>query len=285
MKKAHDPLLIPEAKKAIEKILNSATVDIVESVDYLTVDRAWRSWLGQSTFNDIAGLEQFKYSCFSPGTTASFGDFISRWPGRRVRVSRSDFILTSVLSRAYNRLLKPLEEGKIEHNDCVIISFPYSGNGSYYSGWEELLDQAEALRVPVFVDGAYFSISHGIKYPLDRICVTDFVTSITKSISGTSFRLGIRFTRENVDDSLSASLYGSNLFDRLNGYLSIKLLEQFPHDWIINKYLQRSQEIATKHNLTPTNTITLMLGGQEYKEFKRGDFNRVCISEELSKLS
>lgn len=285
MKLAHDPLCIPEAVDFINQLMPTLTVDMLSRVDHTTLDQTWRNWLESSSHNTIAGLNTFKHSAFSAGTSPVFGEFISRYPTRRVRVSRSDFIITRILARTYNRELVYLEDAPLSANDCVILSVPFSGNGSYYPTHTELFDQADALEIPVFVDGAYFGISHGIKYPLDRDCVTDFATSLSKHIAGVPFRMGIRFTRQVVDDGISASLLGSNVFDRLNSYLSIQLLNQFSHDWIINRYRNLSNLVCTANNLTSTNTVTIAIGTPEMEEFKRGDFTRVCISEELNRLS
>jgi hypothetical protein len=285
MKQAHDPIHIPESNEFINGLMSNITVDQLQQVAHTELDTAWRSWLNNSSYNTVHALNQFDYSCFSAGTTPAFGEFISRFSTRRVRVSRSDFVLTRILSATYNRSMLYLEDAELDQNDCVIISFPFSGNGSLYPGYNQLLDHADKLQVPVFIDGAYFGISHGIDYPLAHACVTDFSVSLSKHLSGNCLRLGIRFTRNSVDDCISAGLIGNNLFDRLNSYVSIQLLNQFSHDWIIDKYKQSSNLICAQHNLVPTNTITIGLGGQEYITFKRGDYIRVCISEKLSKLS
>jgi hypothetical protein len=284
MKQAHDPLYIPDSVEFIDGVMSNITIGQLQQINHVDLDTAWRSWLNNSSHNTVNGLNQFAYSCFSAGTTPAFGEFISRFPTRRVRVSRSDFVLTRILSDTYSRSMLYLEDAELNENDCVIISFPFSGNGSLYPGCNELLDCADKLNVPVFIDGAYFGISHGIDYPLAHPCVTDFSVSLSKHIGGNCLRLGIRFTRNSVDDGISAGLIGSNVFDRLNSYVTVQLLNQFSHNWIIDKFKTSSDLICAQYNLTPTNTITIGLGGQDYKQFKRGDYIRVCISEELSKL-
>jgi hypothetical protein len=285
MQLIHDPLIIPETVDFMNRVLSTSTVQTIQQLKHQELDQCWRAWLTASSYNRVIGLDQFCYSSFCAGTTPAFGEFISRNCNRRVRASRSDFIVSRILSRSYNRALVHLEDEELHSNDCVIMSFPFSGNGSLYPAHDRLLDQADQLGVPVFVDGAYFSISHGIDYPLYRKCVTDFVLSLSKSMGDSSFRMGIRFTRNKVDDGITAPLLGHDIFDRLNSYVSIKLLNEFSHDWIINKYRPTSDLICAQNNLTPTNTLTLALGGQEHLQFKRGDYIRVCISKELSRLS
>jgi len=285
MKLAHDPLRITECIEFINGLMSNITVEQLAQIKHSELDTAWREWLTASSYNRVNGLEQFNSSCFSAGTTPAFGEFISRFPNRRVRVSRSDFVITRILCTAYQRPMTYLEIEKLDKNDCLILSFPFSGNGSYYPDHEALLNSADELNIPVFVDAAYFGISHGIDYPLHRPCVTDFAVSLSKNLAGNTFRTGVRFTRKPIDDGLSATLIAANIFDRINSYLAIKLLAQFPHDWLIDKYCSPSKTICLQNNLTPTQTITIGIGGPEHIQFKRGDYIRVCISEELSRLS
>lgn len=283
MKISHDPLHIAEVISYIDTLWPTITYQKLTALTNSDLDQAWRKWLLDSPYHSVSGLSTMLYSAFCPGTTDVFGEFISRYPNRRVRVSRSDFVLTPILARAYDRELVFLEDDVLTNNDCVIASIPFSGNGTMMPDWNNLLDRADALQVPVFIDGAYFGISHGLHYPLDRKCITDFAVSLSKNLAGNPLRLGIRFTKDNIDDGVTAGLIGSDIFDRLGAYLSIELLEKYPHAWLIDRLKPMSQQICHELGLTSTNTVTIGLGGDEYRQdFLRGDFVRVCITQEIS---
>ena len=285
MKLAHDPIQNSEVQGSIDEILSNLSLTTIASVTHNQLDSQWRRWLQNSSHNTIIGLDSLPYSAFCPGTTDAFGEFIARYSTHTIRVSRNDFVVTKILARSWNRKLKFLEDGPLEHNDCVLISLPFSGNGSYYSAWPSILDQAEELDVPVFVDAAYFGLSHDIVYPLNRTCIKDFTVSLSKNLAGNSLRLGIRFTRDQVDDGITAGLLGSDIFDRLNAYISIELLKAYSHNWFISKYKKSSDMIAKNLGLSNTHTVTLKIGNDSMTEFKRGDFVRVVISEELSDIA
>lgn len=282
MLKGHRPLQDQEVIDYINKLFKEIGYQDLEHVKYEQLDRVWRQWLTTDTYNNIIGLDSFKYSAFCPGTTDAFGEFIARYSNRRIRVSRSDFILTKILANTYSKELVFLEQGPLESNDCIIISYPYSGNGSEYPKQDELLDSADQLGVPVFIDGAYYGISYGVTYPLDRKCVVDFAVSLTKNMVGDPLRLGIRFTKEPVDDCITAGLLGSDIYDKLGTFISIKLLERFPQSWLLDKYKTYAEVICSKFNLQTTKTITLALGDSTMYEYKRGDYVRLCITDELN---
>lgn len=279
------PIHDKEILNYIESILHNISFDQLKKVTHTELDQAWRNWLQASTNNNIIGLEQFKYSSFTAGTTPSFSEFIGRNNTRRIRASNADFILTSLIAKTYNREIVYLEDAPLEKNDCLIISVPFSGNGFLHPQYPNILDTADQLGVPVMIDAAYFGISHGIEYALTHHCVTDFCVSLSKNFSTQTLRLGIRFTKENIDDGISAGVIGHNVFDRLGSYISIKLLNQYSHDWFINRYRPLALEVCQQVGLEPTNTVTFGLGTSAMTKYQRGDYVRVCISKTISRLS
>jgi len=282
---SHIPMQDKQIIAFIDTIFPKITFEKLNNLTHEDLDLTWRKWLLSSNHNTISGLDFFKYSSFSPGTTDAFGEFISRYPNRRIRVSRNDFILTKILSKSYNRELLYLEDSKIERDDCLIISLPFSGNGDIYPNFDDLLNDCDKSDVPVFIDGAYFGISNNIHYPLDRKCIKDFVLSLSKNLAGNPLRLGIRFTKEQIDDGITAGLLGSDIFDRLGSYISIELLNNFSHNWTIEKYRNKSNEICEHFGLIPTKTFTIAIGPENMIQFKRGDYVRISITEELSRVS
>jgi hypothetical protein len=283
MKLGHDPLHIPEVQRYIDTIFPRITTEKLRSVTNEHHDATWRNWLCASSYNNIVGLDQFEYSSFVPGTTDAFGEFIARYPDSRVRVSRSDFILTPILCRQWNRTIVDLEDDKLREGDILIMSFPFSGNGSTYPDQENVLDQADSLSVPVFVDGAYFGISQDVEYDLTHPCITDFSVSLSKCLTGNPLRVGIRFTKDNIDDGVTAGMIGSDVWDRLGAYIGIDLLRQYSHDWVVETIKPISDQVCKELDLIPTNTMTLATSDIEIKEFLRGDYTRVCITEEIAR--
>jgi hypothetical protein len=285
VKLTHDPIQDREVKDSIDKILSNLSLATITTVTHNELDLQWRHWLLDSSYNTVIGLDSLPYSAFCPGTTDAFGEFIARYPTHTIRVSRNDFVMTKILAKSWNRNLKFLEDDPLENGDCVLTSLPFSGNGSYHAAWPSILDQADELDVPVFIDAAYFGISHDTVYPLNRTCIKDFTVSLSKNLVGNPLRLGIRFTRDQVDDGITAGLIGSDIFDRLNAYISIELLKTYSHDWFISKYKHHSDTIAKNLGLSNTNTVTLKIGNESMTEFKRGDFIRVVVSDELSRAA
>lgn len=280
MEVGHTPLQIPEIINYADRILSEITLDKLEKVTNQKHDQAWREWLKNSDHNKINGLETMKHSAFIPGTTDAFGEFMSRYPTRRVRASRSDFILTRILAKNWTRTFLELEEEELKENDLLIISHPFSGNGGVYP--ENVLDHADRLGVPVMLDAAYFGNSQGVTYDLNRECIKDFAVSLSKCLAPNQLRLGIRFTRDKVDDGVTAGLLGADIYDRLGCHIAIELMRRYSHNDVVKLVKPISDSICFEHNLQATNTMTLAIGPEKMREqFERGDYIRVCITDEI----
>lgn len=241
------------------------------------------NWLTENTYNHVVGLEKFPYACYSNGSSASFGEFISRYPTRRIRSSRSDFILTKILCQTYQRNYCAIEDDQLHSDDCLIVSLPFSGNGTILNNLEEILTVCDQKNIPVMIDASYYGIGFNVVYNLDHSCITDFVCSLSKNYYCNDLRVGIRFTKYPVDDGISAALLMANTFNKFGGYIGYQLLNTFSHTWFIDRYKSDYFNACQKFGLMPTQTITMAIGDENYKEFTRGDYVRVCVSRAISK--
>jgi len=190
--------------------------------------------------------------------------------------------MAGILSKAYNRKLVYIEDHPITENDLIIMSLPFCGNGGVHKNYNEILIDADRLGVPVLIDGAYFGISKGLTYDFNHSCITDFTVSLSKCFDVMNLRLGIRFTKEKIDDGISAGIIAGDIFNRYGGKIAVGLMREFSAKFIPDKYQSEYLKICKLYELTPTNTVTLALGNQTlHKDFMRGEYARLCISEHL----
>lgn len=277
------PIHDSEIYKFINQTVKQVDFETILKFDYSLYSDRFYKWLTEDTYNYISGLEKFPYSCYSHGSSAGFGEFISRHPSRRIRASRSDFILTKILCQTYQRNYCALEDDLLTDNDCLIVSLPFSGNGTSLDNLEDILNLCDQLGIPVLIDASYYGIGFDVEYNLDHSCITDFLCSLSKNYYCNDLRVGIRFTKIPVDDGISASLIMANTFNKFGGYIGHQLLNTFSHQWFINRYKSDYIDVCHNYNLTPTQTITMAIGSEQYKEFTRGDYVRVCVSRAISK--
>ena len=278
----HTPFDDKEIRSFVNKCLAEITIEEVENFKHEVFHNTFKKWLEASTHNKI-DLTGFPYSSFMFASLSGWPEFLARNHTRRIRSSSDDFQMTRILARNYTINYLPLEKEPLAKNDALIISHPCAGNGDVMPNLFETLDKAEELMIPTMLDCAYFGIGHGFEYPLHYKCISECVFSLSKNLGTTQFRLGARFTRDNRDDGLTCGLLSSDIYNKHGALLTCKLLDQFSHDWFINKWKDISSETAKELDLIDTNCVTLKTSNKPLPEFQRGSYVRVCISEELSK--
>lgn len=281
MRKQHLPIKDSLVRNHITHFLKQLDMDSVNHLQYKEYDECFRDWI-VSTKHTFKGIELLQHSAFSNGTGSAFGEFISRYPGRRVRASNSEFVMARIIAKAYGRNFKEIEEDEITENDLVILSMPFCGNGGKHSQQETILQKADALNVPVMIDGAYIGISEGMDFDFTHPCIKDFTVSLSKVFDVMNLRIGIRFSKDKLDDGLSCGILAGDIFNKMSATLGINLMQEFEGTYILEKYKQKYLDYCKQFNLTPTNTLTLALGDKIlHKEFMRGDYARICVSEDI----
>ena len=67
--------------------------------------------------------------------------------------------------------------------------------------------------------------------------------------------------------------------DANNQQITLKLLQKYSFDYIYKKYERFQKYYCDKMNLTPTNIVTLGIGGKKWAKYNRGGKkNRLCLS-------
>ena len=88
--------------------------------------------------------------------------------------------------------------------------------------------------------------------------------------------------KRNFNDDPVDVFNSLSMVNNYGAFMGNELINHFNPDFNYLKYFERQKEVCFKNNLTPSMCVIFGLGGDEYKEFNRGgEFNRVCISEEL----
>jgi len=276
------PLENPKVLNFVEKSLKEFSFLKFNEYNYCDFSNATKHWLTSSLYNSIRGLDEFVFDCYSSGTSPAFTSFIGRHINKRIRYSRNDFALSKIVSNAFSANHCYLEDDKLKEGDALILSMPFSGNGGLIDNYNNILTVCDSKDIPVMIDGAYFGISFGVDYNLTHKCITDFCTSLSKPYGFGQIRVGIRFTKEEIDDELTALTVFDN-YNKLGAWLGHRVIENFNHNWVIDQHRQIYLDICEEYNLNPTNTLTLGLGGTEYaNKFKRNDYVRVCVSGEIN---
>jgi hypothetical protein len=280
---SHKPLSDSVVEQELFRLLGLVSSDQVSLDSWSTntyVDSFIR-WIQAGTYNQIHGLDGFDYFAYGHGAIEGIEEFINRHSRhRRIRFSQAEFIIDKIICNSVGANFLHLESGPIEPNDAVLVSLPFAGNGGIYPGYNDMIVQCSQLNVPVLLDLAYYGISHGMNIDLTHSCITDVIFSLSKPMI-TQLRLGLRLTRKYYDDVLQTNS-DLKIYNRISTFVGVQLMEKFPCDYIISKYLDKQINICNNLGITPTATVTLAIGNEKnHNDFYRNGIYRICITDEL----
>ena len=273
--------------RPIKDTLVSKTYDSFKHSPLCTIDNykdLWFKWITSSKLKQIKGLEKFKYSNYSQGTSQSFDNFFIRHSSSKTLTCLiGDFQYHSCLGKHTNFSYFNLSHQPT--NCALIISLPFSDYGKTHPNFYEVLEYCNKFDIPVCLDLAYWGISSNISIDLDQYkCVKEVTCSLSKPFyTLENHRIGIRFSREYLDDGISM-IDEVKMYNKHSIELGCLFLSTFDCDFIYNKYKVAQLSICADNNLIPTDCVIFGIGGDEYNQYNRGidGNNRVCISDLLN---
>lgn len=237
-----------------------------------------------STHN-LVGIEKYTECCYTNGTSESFINFYLRYKGiKRLRLAKGDYFYHKMTQRLYFQ--EPdnfawLHEEDLSKGDMLVISCPFSDSGDLYSDLENILITCDNLNIPVLLDLAYINIAKNLSINLNHKCIEYVVSSLSKALPLENFRVGIRLQKEKFEDPLYVINEDDyNYLNTMSMWLGAKMMQEFPANYIINKYEQAQQYWCDKLDLKPSKCVIFGIDTKnKYPEYSRGlKTNRLCFS-------
>jgi len=268
--------------QAIQQFLkdqSSLNHDTVKN-DYFKTFKEWMF----STHN-VQGHEQYDQICYTHGTTETFSQFYIRYRNaKRLRIKKGDYFYHSMMQKLwYSDRFAWLDEDEIREGDVVAVSVPFSQTGDVPANLENILNECDKKSVPVLLDMAYLNIAKGLDINLNHTCIEYIASSLSKVFPLELSRVGIRLQKKKFEDQLYViNEDGYNYINLQNCYVATKLMQQFPADYIYDKYLPKQKQYCEELDIVPSKCVIF---GLDYKEqhtqYKRRDDDkeaRLCFS-------
>tara|TARA_Y100001937_G_C7102400_1_gene323172 strand:+ start:369 stop:1247 length:879 start_codon:yes stop_codon:yes gene_type:complete len=263
-----------DTKKVLDEPLDLSCLNDVDIINNFLLE--FNLWIKSSTMNSLVGLDNFKYSCYSLGTSEAFDKFYMKNAKRRFRCFKGEYMYHK-LSWRDKFDWDWLEEKPLQNMDAVVISLPFADTGDKHDKYNQLMNQCCELNVPVLVDCAYFGICRDIEFNLDYDCITDITFSLSKTFPVAYARIGMRCTRMDNDDSMFV-YQKTNYNNKIGAALGLKYFERFTPDYITEKYIDKQLNFCNTVGVNPSKTV---LFGIDYKH-KFDQYNRGGNTNRLS---
>jgi len=242
----------------------------------------YREWIQSTKNNTINGMEQYPYACFTNGTTESFDKFYAKHSTRRFRFFKGEFVYHRLSCRNNNYDWAYLEDSKLDKNDGVIISLPFSDTGNKHNQLDYILDTCDELNVPVLLDCAYFGICKGLDFNFTHECIKEITFSLSKTFYSAYIRIGARFSRQDDDDSLFVT-NKMGYVNRVSAQIGINLLDHFSPDYIFEKYRQRQTDYCSILDVESSSCVLFGIGDNRWDDYNRDrETNRLSFHKFLA---
>lgn len=239
-------------------------------------------WIQGSHLNEILGLNEFPYKNYSNGTSETFDKFYLKNSGRRFRCLRGEYAYHKIAWQ--NKFNWAYLEGlELQPNDAVVISLPFADTGDKHPNYDAILSRCSELRIPVLVDCAYFGVCQDLIFNLSHACISDVTFSLSKTFPIAYARVGIRFNREDDDDTMSAySKVGYN--NKIGAAIGLRYLDNFSPDYMVKKYTSQQKIYCDQMALKVSKTILFGIDEENnYPEYNRGSIsNRLSFHRQFS---
>ena len=273
----NDPSVI-KFIKSIYKKNQSLYKSLNDENVHLNFLKEYRRWIKSSKLNKLKNLDKFKFSCFSNGSSQAFDYFYAKYKDRKFRAFKGEYVYHQLSWRNHFPFWNHIDDLNIKKNDALVISLPFSDTGSKHPKMEELIKICDKKNIPVLVDCCYYSMCKGINFDFNHKSIKAISFSLSKAFPVSRLRIGMRLTRDDDDDPLFF-LNKLGLVNRNSSYIGLKLIQKYSFDYLYKKYERFQKYYCDKMDLTPTNIVTLGIGGKKWAKYNRGGKkNRLCLS-------
>jgi len=271
----------PETIKLLREPHNLQCVNSDTIIDeYL---HEYNEWIRSTKNNIFTGLDDFKYRCYSNGTTEAFDKFYMKNSQRRFRCYKGEYMYHKLAWRdKFN--WEWIEEAPLHKNDAVIISLPFADTGNKHKDYHDLMRKCSDLHIPVLIDCAYFGACRNVHIDVAYPCITDVTFSLSKTFPLAYARIGIRYTKEDNDDTLFV-YHKINYNNKIGASIGLKYFKNFSPDFISNKYVDKQADFCNIMKVYPSKTVFFGIDqNNNYPQYNRGgETNRLSFHKQYIK--
>lgn len=241
----------------------------------------YREWLLSSKENYFVNLEWFEHSAFSLGTSEAFDKFYMKHSNRRFRCLPGEYMYHQASFRNFFPDWRFIDEDNpIKRTDALVVSMPFSDGTEPFM--KEIFNECSHLQVPILLDCAYMGICRNYVFELNYPTIEAVTFSLSKFLPVPHFRIGMRLTKEDDDDSLMVH-HKTRYVNRFGCAMGLEILNNFHPDDIVNGYQPAQEALCKELGVEPSKCVIFGVDTQnKYPEYNRGGTtNRLCLSRHL----
>jgi hypothetical protein len=207
-------------------------------------------WIRGSTLNNLLGLETYTRKDIMIGCTQFIDNIYMQGP---VQTLRDDY-------RYHKRLGKSIQvdADSLISNVPLIIAMPFPQIGAPHDQMDNILKQCLEKNIPVHIDGAWVTCCRDVTFDFRHPAIKSVGISLSKGLGLGWNRIGIRWTKEPVQDSISI-MNDFNMNNRALAIIGLYFIRKLPIDYLWKRYYNSYEKVCKDFGLEKTNAIQLAL--------------------------
>lgn len=219
------------------------------------------SWISSGTRYKLKNFDLFKYVGFSQGTQESFLNWYMMHKDKRLRVFRGDYWWHMEIWTKANFNWSYIDDDPVIHpNDACLCSYPFALTGNKHQNFDWLIEQCNRVGADLLVDFIYLPNSNDVvDIDLSAECIKEITFSLSKTFPVQCAKIAVRMRKTKPSDPMQMS-NDENICNRLSGGLALELIQHFPVDYMVTKYLDQQAHWCNKLGLTQTPVVHFGLG-------------------------
>ena len=235
-------------ERLIQDIMNGRLdKDITDQV-YTNFMKETTDWLFRSRLNRLTGFDDFKRVDIINGCT-QFIDTV--YMKCKPQFIRNDY-------RYHDRLGNTgTFPGLLKEGVPLIIAMPFPSIGDIHCQMQEILDECLDKKIPVHIDGAWITCSRDIVFDVGHPAIRRIGVSLSKGLGLGWNRIGLRWTKEEVDAVTIMNDFHMN--NRALAMIGLHFIRNLPPDYLWNTHGDRYYKICKDFGLTPTKSIHIAM--------------------------
>lgn len=219
------------------------------------------AWIKSGTKYQLDNFDLFQYVGFSQGTQESFLNWYMMHKDKRLRVFRGDYWWHMEIWTKANFNWSYIDDDPvITENDACLCSYPFALTGDKHQNFDWLVEQCEHVGADLLVDFIYLPNSNqAVNIDLSADCIKEITFSMSKTFPVQTAKIAVRMLKSKPSDPMQMS-NDENICNRLSAGLALNLIEQFPVDYMVTKYLDQQSYWCKKLGLQQTKVVHFGLG-------------------------
>ena len=236
---------------------------------------AFKAWIQTGSRYKLRNFDLFKYAGYSQGTQEAFLNFYIMNKDKRFRVFKGDYWWHMDIWSKANFNWAYIEDDDIREGDTCICSYPFALTGQKHKDFEWLVDTCNQIGVELLVDFIYLPNSiNSVDIDLSAECIRSITFSFSKTFPVQCAKIAIRLCKEKPQDPMQMS-NDENILNRLASGLALEIMDNFPPDYMVNKYQDKQQHWCNKLGLIPTSVVHFATG-PDYTMWGRHEERNWC---------